>query len=527
MKIEKSPLSAALDLAGNDARRRWVFACAAMAAGLAALVAAFYPVVATMAGTWYVSSTYNHGFLILPIALYMAWQRRPRILALAPRPTLLAIPFMAGAALLWYVGEIVSVEFVKQLAFVGMVQVLVVSVIGWRVALMLAVPILYLLFAVPFGEFLIEPLQDLTAVFVVEGLKLFGVPVFLDGVFISIPTGNFEVAEACAGLRYLIAMLALAVLFADVTYRTVWRKLAFLAFAIVVPVIANGFRAFGIVMLAYSTNNRLAVGVDHIIYGWVFFSIVTILVLVIGTRFRERDLPAARADAPSLAPVLPIATPVSPGPVSYGRIAATALVLVVIAGLAPAHARLTRVAPGPIAAQLAAPTARGWEKLPAYAGNWEPRNVGADTVLLQSYGREGRTVHVVIGYYVVQRDGAEVVSYENQLLPNEAWQRAAAGTAEARIDGRDYPVTYTRAIGRRAGRVIWHWYWVGGEFTASPLVAKLLQARATLLGGPKAAASIAIAADYQEQPGEAHASIAAFVKDIEGLAPLLQQAGRQ
>jgi len=516
MKIEQPILGAAASLDRTALSRRWLAAAVALGAGFLILVAVFFPVVSGMAGTWYVSSTYNHGFLILPIAIYMAWHRWPQILAHAPRPTLLAIPFMLAAGLLWYLGEIVSVEFVKQVAFVAMVQILVVSIIGWRLALILAVPILYLFFAVPFGEFLIEPLQDLTAVFVVKGLRLVGVPVYLDGVFISIPTGNFLVAEACAGLRYLIAMLALAVLFADITYRSRWRKLAFLAFAIVVPIIANGFRAFGIVMLAYLTNNKIAIGVDHIIYGWVFFALVTILVLVIGTWFRDHDPRQAPAPQPAR-PAPPVSTP---------RIALALGAALAAAVVAPGHATLARPAPGPRDAAVAVPMARGWEALPAYAGAWAPRYFGADATVLASYARGQDRVHVAIGYYAVQRDGAEVVSYETQLLPDDNWTRAAGGTVEASLDGGMAVVAYTRAVNRNAGRIIWHWYWVDGMFTANPLVAKLRQARAAIFGGSQAAAIVAMAADYRDQPGEAHAKLAAFVESLEPLAPLLAEAER-
>ena len=126
-----------------------------------------------------------------------------------------------------------------------------------------------------------------------------------------------------------------------------------------------------------------------------------------------------------------------------------------------------------------------------------------------------------------QRDGAEIVSYETQLLPDESWSRAAGGTVSASIDGHTEAVNYTRAMNRRANRVIWHWYWVGGEFTASPLVAKLLQGRAAILGGTQAAAYIAIAADYEEQPADAHTALAAFIKDFDSLAPLLERAARR
>ncbi len=146
------------------------------------------------------------------------------------------------------------------------------SVVGWRIFRAMLFPMLYLFFMVPTGEFLVPRLQDFTASFVVLGLQLVNIPVFLDGVFIRIPNGLFEVAEACAGLRFLIANVAFGFLFANLMYRG-WRKrIIFVALSFIVPIFANGLRAFGIVMIAHLSDNKLAAGVDHIVYGWGFSS---------------------------------------------------------------------------------------------------------------------------------------------------------------------------------------------------------------------------------------------------------------
>ena len=103
-----------------------------------------------------------------------------------------------------------------------------------------AFPLAYLLLAVPFGEALIPPLIDFTADFTVTALQLTGIPVYREGSFFTIPSGNWSVVEACSGLRYLIASFTLGTLYAYLTYRSLKRRLIFIALSVIVPIIANG-----------------------------------------------------------------------------------------------------------------------------------------------------------------------------------------------------------------------------------------------------------------------------------------------
>jgi exosortase/archaeosortase family protein len=164
-------------------------------------------------------------------------------------------------------------------------------------------PLLYLYFLVPFGEFLTPVLQDITTWFIDGGLGLLGVPAYIDGYVIEIPQGTFFVAEACAGLRFLIASLAFGSLYALTMYRSPIRRVVFIVVSIVVPVIANGFRAIGIVYLGYVLDSARAAAADHVIYGWLFFSFVILLLIVLGLPFRQDDMttrpaPAGRQRAP-------------------------------------------------------------------------------------------------------------------------------------------------------------------------------------------------------------------------------------
>ena len=177
----------------------------------------------------------------------------------------------------------------KQLGLVLMMQFSFLAVLGTRMAKAAIFPLFYLSFAVPFGESAIPPLQDLTAQFVVSMLRATGMPVYLEGVFIQIPSGRFHVAEACAGARYLLTSLALGVLMSGLFYRTLWRRVLIIALSIAVPIAANGIRAYGIVMVAHLTDYEVAVGVDHLLYGMVFLGFVTLCLLALGMTFREHD----------------------------------------------------------------------------------------------------------------------------------------------------------------------------------------------------------------------------------------------
>ena len=94
-------------------------------------------------------------------------------------------------------------------------------------------------------------------------LRLAGVPVFHDGVLIETPSGLFEVAEACAGIRFLIANLVVVTLFAHLALRRAWKWLLFLTLGLIVPVVANGLRAFGIIAIAHDEPAQCPVRVPE------------------------------------------------------------------------------------------------------------------------------------------------------------------------------------------------------------------------------------------------------------------------
>ncbi|MFZ1831111.1 MAG: exosortase A [Candidatus Competibacteraceae bacterium] len=272
----------------------WRVALSALLVALTGIALLYGPTIASMATQWWNYETYAHGMLVVPIILYMVWTRRQNLAKLEPRSAAPGLVFLLLLSLGWLAAEVAQVSVARQFALVGIMQAAVYTLLGWNVAWAIAFPLAYLLFAVPVGEALIPPLQQVTAWFTVKGLRLTGVPVLWEGLYITIPRGNFHVAEACSGLRYLTASVALGFLYAYLTYRSVWRRLAFIALSMVMPIIANGARAYGIVMIAYLSDMKYATGLDHVIYGWFFFGLVILCMFWMGSFWREPEAVAGR-----------------------------------------------------------------------------------------------------------------------------------------------------------------------------------------------------------------------------------------
>lgn len=501
----------------------WPLAVLVGAVCVLAMGAIFFGTFRDMVEIWWRSKTFNHAFLIFPIAGYLIWLRREELRQLTPSPFLWGLLPLAAGALLWLVANVAFVLVVQQVAVIVMIQAMAVTILGLRVSRLLAFPLFYLFFAVPAGEFLVPPLQDFTAVFIVSFLRVMSIPVFHDGIFITIPTGSFEVAEACAGLRFLIATLALGFLFAHLTYRSWKRRLAFILLCIGVPVIANGLRALGIVVLAYYTDNKLAIGVDHIVYGWGFFAFITIILLLVGMKFADRG-----DDDDENGLETPLATDAG-APVPVRKTVVAGVVAVAVAAAAPVYsAAITAFDGGGRSYELAVPDVTGsWRPEADAVVQWHPRFKGVDAEHVSRLSNGPESLIYYVGYYARQRQGAELVNSSNTLVGQEGWQRAGGGITKITVEGMELRAPYVRFVSRNAARVAVYWYWVDGGFVATPQLAKLLQAKAMLFGGQKAAAVVAVVADYETDAKEGLGRIRDFLGQTSGIRASLEAAGEQ
>jgi exosortase A len=483
---------------------RWASALGLLALVLAALIAVFYGTAESIVAIWLRSDTFAHGFLIVPISLWLIWEKRAGLAQLAPQPAYVPALLMVPMGFGWLLGYLVDVLVVQQFAFVGVLILAIWSVMGTPVTRYLAFPILFLFFGVPVGEGLIYPMMNFTADFTVGMLRLTGIPVFRDGTFFSIPSGDWSVVEACSGVRYLIASVTLGVLYAYLTYSRLWKRLLFVAVSIVVPVFANGLRAYMIVMLAHLSDMKLAVGIDHLIYGWVFFGIIITIMFFIGSFWRDPDvahLPRMLSNKRS-------------GP---GAAVAAAVAAVAVAAVWPALAWSLRAEmPATGAAVVAAPAAgAGWKATDREAWDWRPHIVGADGERYDFYTDDGGTpVGLYLGAYLSQRQDAELLSSQNQMVVQKhpVWSDKEQTTRQITIAGQPYQVNQSRLASQTGRRLlVWSWYRIGDRYTGNPYVGKLFEAATLLFHGRRDGSMIVVAAPYTEHEEKAAEALQGFI----------------
>jgi exosortase A len=448
---------------------------------LLTLVATYAADWAAMAAIWRDSDTFAHGMLIAPIAAWLAWRRRAVLACLAPRPWPIALAALALAGFGWLFAHLASVNAATQFSLVAMAVAAAVAVAGRAVARELAFPLAFLFLMVPAGEFLVPTMMRHTADFTVWAVAASGVPVYREGLHFVLPTGRWSVVEACSGLRYLIASFVLGTLYAYLNFRSLPRRLLFVAASVVVPVVANWLRAYGIVMLGHLSGMELAVGADHLVYGWVFFGLVMFLLFWIGSRWRDdapaEPSPALDARAGSTAPH----SSSSASNASRAIVVATLAALVIATGWRPLAATLLdRTVP---ATDFGARIDRAWPDAsaeraplglrPAFDGAREQRLVAVPGEV---------PVGVYAGYYARQHESGEMIRHGNTLVTSGDASWHPVSTGSARLEG-GADVTRTELASDAGGRLlVYHWYTVDGRHTAADAKAKLLTAAAVLSG---------------------------------------------
>ncbi len=240
---------------------------------------------------WLVSEVFNHCLLILPIVCFLIYRKKDALLSKPLKPTPIFLIPIAGLLALSAFAEIGDISVISHLALFTFIPLAILTIIGIKAAKEITFPLLFILFAVPIGEELIPYLQEITADMSVYLLQVSQIPVYRSGLFIDIPNGKFLVAEACSGISFLISSFAFGSLYAHLNFYNNRSKLIFILISIVVPIFANAIRVYGIIVIAYFSDMKYAVGADHLIYGWVFYVFILFCIFMIGEYLRPKSEP--------------------------------------------------------------------------------------------------------------------------------------------------------------------------------------------------------------------------------------------
>lgn len=468
---------------------------------IVALLLIFAQDVAGMAAIWWNVSTYTHCLFIMPLVGWLIWQRHDEIIALVPSSYTPGLVLVFSGAILWMIGQVAGVALFRHAGLVFMIQSSVLALLGLQVTRGILFPLFYLIFLIPFGDELVPILQTITAKLCMVFLGWAGIPAHIEGVFISIPSGAFEVAEACSGVKFLVAMTAYAALAANVCFKSWPRRVAFMTMALIVSILANGVRAYGTIHISHVTgNNGFAESFDHIVFGWVFFAVVVIAVMAIGWRFFDRGLDDPWFDGWAKAPVSPGVAP--RWPIALG---AVALALVPV-GWQAAMASWGRTA---VPFQVSLPEIKTWKRVPIVQSTpWKPRFDGADHYLFGQYRNSaGDRVDLSVVVYGWQSEGKEMVGYaQGAFDPGSSWS-----WANDTVDPEQGAAIRIFAPG--VEREVLSFYRISGVTTGDPATVKLVTLRSRLLGGDQAAVAVLVSSEIGRR-GQSRGTIDAFLRDM-------------
>jgi exosortase len=237
-----------------------------------------------MVEMWANSRTFAHGFLVLPATTYLIWSYRELWTRHEAYPTIWGLVALFFAVCAWLIGGATNIIWLQEIAVIAMIPGLMLTLFGKDVSKTLSWPLGFLIFMVPIGTSIEPWLQDIATWFVRVGLDLAGIPYLSERHRFILTTGAWNVDPDCAGLRYLLPGLALGYAFVTLMYRRPIRRLGFLAVCAVVLLVANGIRAYTIIL---GDHFGIADGTDHRVFSYTVYGLTMPLLLCFGLKWQD------------------------------------------------------------------------------------------------------------------------------------------------------------------------------------------------------------------------------------------------
>ena len=517
--INPEPRSALVSTGNVSVHPEWRLAFCSTLLGAAAVLAFYSAGFSSLVGV--LSSTAAYSFLLLVpvLSLYFLWLRLPEIRHLRPTPSALGVLYALPFSGLWLFAQATQLSIGLQIAAVGMLQGVILTVLGWQVCRRLLFPLLLLWMLVPVGDLLVPALMELTTSLTINGLHLVGMDAVADGNMLVAGGARYTIIQACSGLDFLLGNLLVSLVFANLIYRSTARKAWYVLASLPVAILANILRTISVILL---TAGGVDLAADHAVYGWLLFFLAMVGQMAVGLRFQEvRNTRAAEELLPAPSPVILVPLVVA----TFG--------IVLLAALAPAYARYVLepdTGPSPVALCLPASIGRA-AALPTDAGAWRPVFPTASARVQGVLSSGAGPVEVFVAYYWRQGPSGKLIAWNNRAYDGTQWRYMTSGTTSVNIAGVPLRVLRTRLAGPDGQRrLVWQWYWVDGQYTGQAWVAKLLQARGVLFRRELRAAAILLSAaefDVAEESGDAvPAALQAALDQEPSIAAMLKVAAR-
>lgn len=276
-----------------SSRRREVL----VACGLAGAIWWMYGgILSSLVRQWASDDNYSHGFFVLPLAAYFAWERRASLKAAKLQPSTLGLVLIAGSVGILLAGLLGAELFLTRISLVGVIGGIVLFVWGRAHFRILAFPIAFLFLMIPLPTIIFNqiafPLQLLASRAGEAVINVAGIPVLREGNVLQLPSRTLEVAEACSGIRSLVSLIMLAMVLGHFTERSVSRRILIALAAVPIAILANAARVAGTGLVSELISPAAAEGFLHTFSGWLLFVVAFLGLLAV-----QRSLPATRGNA--------------------------------------------------------------------------------------------------------------------------------------------------------------------------------------------------------------------------------------
>jgi len=269
----------------NRLTQKNLYVAGAIALFAASLTLLYWPVFLKLVDDWAHDDNYSHGFLIPPLAAYLVWERWDRLKATATSPSLFGLVVIAGSVVVLLAGYLGAELFLSRIALMGALIGSVLYVLGWRHLKLLAFPLGVLLLMIPIPAIIFNqvvfPLQLVASQAGEMTLSAVGIPVLREGNIITLANTTLEVAEACSGIRSLVSLLTLAIVFGYFTDPRSGIRTVIALSAIPVAILANALRVAGTGIAAHYYGSAAAEGFFHSFSGWIVFIAAFAMLLII------------------------------------------------------------------------------------------------------------------------------------------------------------------------------------------------------------------------------------------------------
>ncbi|MGD0568913.1 MAG: exosortase A [Candidatus Sulfotelmatobacter sp.] len=249
---------------------------------IAALLLWLYtPILTHLARQWWTDPNFSHGFFVPLFSAFVIWQERSRLTSLRPRPSWSGLFFLVAGLCLLIVGQLGAELFLSRLSLLIVLAALTVLLLGWNFFRVLLFPWAFLVLMIPIPAIIFNqitfPLQLLASKVASTTLPWMGVPVLREGNVIVLPAMALEVAEACSGIRSLMSLATLAIIYGYLMERKISIRVLLALASIPIAVFANSLRIVGTGLLVQYWDPEKAEGFFHEFSGWLIFVVSLIM----------------------------------------------------------------------------------------------------------------------------------------------------------------------------------------------------------------------------------------------------------